>query len=80
MATGPCYCDWPRVVSALHARSGTPGPLGLALINALVPSMRLAARPIRAVQHASAWWRLHRGGGVRRSLPSMGVIGGRGGE
>ena len=55
-------------------------PLPLALINALASFRRHAARVIRAVQHASAWWRLHRGGGVGGCLLSVGGIGGRGGE
>ena len=60
--SGPCSGDWPRAASAPHACSGTTGALQLVLINALVPSVRHAARAIRAVQHASTWWRLPRGG------------------
>jgi len=61
-------------------RGMPPSALWLALINELVPSVRHAARAIRAVQHTSTWWWLHRGGGARRSPPSAGDIGGHGGE
>ena len=58
---------------------GHPGALRLALINVFASSGRHAVLVIQAGQHASAWWRLHRGGGAGGCLLSAGDIGGHGG-
>ena len=82
----PCTVSRPRHPVRFEGRSteresarclllGYSAKLRLALVNVLVQSACHAARVVWAMQHATAQWRLHRGGGVRRRGMTSAICG-----